>query len=180
MGETVEALAHKADVPTRVKESLAEKRDRLKTQMSSAGDRVSDTAPDGEAMRESVREAVGIAQENPLGLAIGGLAVGFLAGLALPATRVESERIGPIADDVKDRVKETGHEALDRGKEVAQQAASAAAETAKEAGQEQASDLRDSVQERARQEAGEDDQEIQTGGAPSSAAPTPAGSSETS
>jgi ElaB/YqjD/DUF883 family membrane-anchored ribosome-binding protein len=87
---------------------------------SRAKDRISDTA--------------GVAQENPLGLAIGGIAVGFLAGILVPSSRVEDEKLGPMADQVKDQIKETGQEAVERGKDVAQQAT----ETAKEAGREHA------------------------------------------
>ena len=89
-----------------------------------------------------------MAKENPLGLAIGATAVGFVAGLLIPSTRVEDERIGPMADQIKEQAKETGQEALERGKHVAQEAASQAAETAKETGREQAEGLRDSTQEK--------------------------------
>jgi gas vesicle protein len=91
---------------------------------------------------------VGIAQENPLGLAFGGVAVGFIAGLVIPSTRVENERLGPVADEVKDKARDTGQEAFERGKEVAQQAASSATETAQQAAGEQAEELRSNVQER--------------------------------
>ena len=123
MGDTVDALGYKADVKTRAKEKLSR------------------ATPDGRQMKR----AANTAQENPLGLAIGGIAVGFLVGLAVPSTRVEDEKIGPMADQVKDQIKETGQEALDRGKDVAQQAA----ETAKEAGREHAQEMGDSTQERA-------------------------------
>ena len=153
LGETVSALAYKADVPTRVKDSFADKRDRLKAQMSSAGSSIGDATPDGEDIRDGAKQAVGVAQENPLGLAIGGVAVGFLVGMVLPSTRVESEKIGPIADDVKDKVRETGQEAVERGKEVAQNTAQAAAEAAQESGRELAEvhsaiELTDDQQER--------------------------------
>jgi ElaB/YqjD/DUF883 family membrane-anchored ribosome-binding protein len=120
MGDTVDALGYKADVKTRAKE------------------RISRMTPDG----RQVRQAADAAQENPLGLAIGGVAVGFLAGLLVPTSRVEDEKIGPMADQVKDQIKETGQEALDRGKEVAQQAAQSAKETAQEAGQQHAQEMR--------------------------------------
>ena len=116
MGDTVDALGYKADVKTRAKEKLSR------------------ATPDG----RQVRRAANTAQENPLGLAIGGIAVGFLVGLAVPSTRVEDEKIGPMADQVKDQIKETGQEAMERGKDVAQQAA----ETAKEAGQQHAQEMR--------------------------------------
>ena len=85
----------------------------------------------------------------PLGLALGGVALGFLAGLALPSTRVEDEKLGPISEEVKEKVKETGQEALEHGKQVAQEAASAATEAAKESGQQQAQELRGSAEEKA-------------------------------
>jgi gas vesicle protein len=148
MSETVDALAYKADVPSRVKDTVADKRDRLKAQMSGAGLRVSDATPDGSDIKHGASEAVGIAQENPLGLALGGVAAGFIAGLVIPSTRVENERLGPVADEVKEKARETGEEAFERGKEVAQQAASSATETAQQAAGEQAEELRSNVQER--------------------------------
>jgi hypothetical protein len=141
MGDTVEALAHKADVPGRVKESITDKTHRFREQMGGTASRVSDATPDSGDLKDGAKQAVGVAQENPIGLAIGGVAVGFLAGMVVPSTRVEDERVGPIADDVKDRVKETGQEALERGKQVAQDTAQSAAETAKESGREQAEQM---------------------------------------
>jgi gas vesicle protein len=149
MSDTVDALAYKANVPTRVKDSVAEKRDRLKSQMSGAGSRVSEATPDGSDIKQGANQAVGIAQENPVGLALGGVAVGFIAGLMIPSSRVEDQHLGPVADEVKDKARETGQEALERGKEVAQQAASSATEAAQEAAGEQADELRSNVQERA-------------------------------
>ncbi len=94
--------------------------------------------------KEGAKRAAGIAKENPLGLGIGALAAGFIAGLLIPSTSVEDDKIGPLADDVKAKVKETGQEAVERGKQVAEEAA----ETAKQAGREQAEGLRDSARER--------------------------------
>lgn len=148
MGDTVEALAYKADVPGRVKESISSKRDRLVGVMSGTGSKISDATPSGGDLKQGAGQAVGIAQENPLGLAIGGLAVGFLVGLALPKTQIEDERIGRIADDVKEKVKETGQEALESGKQVAQDAASAASDAVSESGREQADELRSSAQDK--------------------------------
>ena len=91
----------------------------------------------------------GLAKENPLGLAIGAAAIGFLAGLAIPSTRVEDEKLGPVADQVKDKVKETGQEALDRGKQVAQEAASTATDSAKQSAQEHGQELAESATQNA-------------------------------
>jgi hypothetical protein len=110
---------------------------------------VTDATPSSGQVRQQARRTAGLAKENPLGLAIGAVAVGFLAGLAVPSTRVEDEKLGPVADQVKDKVKETGQEALDRGKQVAQEVASTAADTAKQATQEHGQELADSARESA-------------------------------
>ena len=131
MGDTVEALGYKADVKTRAKDNIADKRDRLK-------ERITGTAPDPDEVKQGAKRAVGVAQENPLGLAVGSLAVGFVAGMLVPSTRVEDEKIGPMADQLK----ETGQEALERGKEVAQEAAQSAKETIQEQAPEHAEQLK--------------------------------------
>jgi ElaB/YqjD/DUF883 family membrane-anchored ribosome-binding protein len=137
MGDTVEALGYKADVPTRTKDAVSSRVESVKS-------KVSGSTPDGAEMKRGARQAAGVAQENPLGLAIGATAVGFVAGLLIPSTRVEDEKIGPLADDVKSRARETGQEVVERGKEVAQQAAQSARETAEETGRQQAEELRGS------------------------------------
>jgi Protein of unknown function (DUF3618) len=128
MSDTVGAIGYKADVPSRTKEKVTEKKDAVISKVTGA-------TPDADEVKHGARQAKGIAQENPLGLAIGGAAVGFLVGLALPSTPVEDEKLGPMADDVKAKAQETGREALERGKQVAQDAAEAAKETAQESGQ---------------------------------------------
>jgi len=145
MGDTVGALAHKADVKSRVKESFSDKKERLRSQMQGTASKIEDAGPDAAELKDGAREAVGIAQENPIGLAIGGLAVGFLAGMMLPSTRVEEEKVGPIAEQVKERAIETGQEAVERGKDVAGQVAEQATETAQQAGREQAEQMKQSV-----------------------------------
>jgi hypothetical protein len=70
-----------------------------------------------------------------------------LANGAVPSTRVEDERLGPVVDQAK----ETGQEALARGKQVAQQAAGSAAETVRERGQQHGEDLVASTKQRAQE-----------------------------
>lgn len=149
MGDTVDALAYKADVKTRVKDSLAGRRDRLMSQVHGAGQKVGEATPDGEGVKAGAQQAVGVAQENPVGLALGGVAAGFLVGMLLPSTKVEDERVGPLADQVKETAAETGKEALDRGKEVASEVAGEAAEGAKAAGGEAMETAKEAAQEHA-------------------------------
>jgi gas vesicle protein len=109
--------------------------------------KVAGATPDGMQVKSTAHDAVGVAKRNPLGLAIGAAAAGFLAGLALPSTKKEDEKLGPMADQVKDQARELGQEAMERGKDVAQQAASAAADTAKETASHHATELKDKAQE---------------------------------
>ncbi len=155
MGETVDALGHKADVKARAKESITEKKEKVVESVTNVKDRVvgsiagtaesargtvadaagslssaagtvgssvSDMTPDRQQVRQGTRRAVGVAQENPLGLAVGAVAAGFLAGMLIPSTRVEDERIGPIAGQLKEK----GQEAFQAGAGKAQEAAQSA------------------------------------------------------
>lgn len=131
MGDTVEALGHKTDVTGRAKGAVADR-------VESVRSMVAGSTPDSGEMKQGAQRAAGIAQENPLGLAIGAAAVGFVAGMLIPSSRMEDERIGPMADQLKERARETGQEALERGKQVAEQTA----ETAQQAGREQAEEMR--------------------------------------
>jgi len=131
MGDTVEALGHKTDVTGRAKDAVSDRVESVKS-------KVSGSTPDSGQVKQGARQAAGMAQENPLGLAVGAAAVGFVAGMLVPSTKIEDERIGPMADQMKDKAREVGQEAVERGKDVAQQAA----ETAQEAGREQAEQMR--------------------------------------
>jgi hypothetical protein len=122
---------------------------RAKEAMVGTASRAGDATPSRGQVKQTGRRAAGLARENPLGLAIGATALGFLAGLAVPSTRIEDEKLGPVADQVRDKVKETGQEALDRGKQVAQEVATTATETAKEKAQEQGQELTESAKQSA-------------------------------
>jgi hypothetical protein len=150
MGETADALAYKADVPTRTKEWIGEKKDTLVSTVTGAGSTVADVTPDGQQVAQSMGRLKRLAERNPLGLVIGGAAVGFLAGVLTPATRIEDERIGPVADEVKSTASEVGREALERGKDVIQEAGESAMATAKEQASEQSDELASSLQDKAR------------------------------
>ena len=143
MGETVEAIGYKTDVKSRVKDNVTEKKDAVVS-------RVTDAMPDGQQLKSGARK-VGISKKNPLGLGIAAMAVGFLVGTLLPSTSVEDDKLGEMSDQVGEKAREAGHEALDRGKEVAREAVDSAKETAgdktSDAAQEMTSSLRDKAQE---------------------------------
>jgi hypothetical protein len=138
MGETADALAYKANVPGRAKDRVTGTMDSLRGRTPGASD-----------VKSGAKQAVSTAESNPLGLAIGFAAAGFIGGLLAPRTRVEDERIGPLADQVKEQARETGQEALERGKQVAAESVEAAKETAQGSAQQQGSELRASAQQSA-------------------------------
>jgi ElaB/YqjD/DUF883 family membrane-anchored ribosome-binding protein len=138
MGDTVEAIGYKTDVKSRARDKVSGVRDRITG--------AKESAPSTGDMKQGAQKAVSVAESNPLGLGIAAFAGGFLIGMLVPATNVENEKLGPAADQVKDKAKETASEAVDRGKQVAQEAASAAADTAKEQGQQHAEQMKSSVQ----------------------------------
>lgn len=132
MSETMEALGRKADVKGRIKGSVADAKDAVTDRARSVVSTVTDAAPDTQDVKDGARK-VGLSKENPLGLAIGGAAVGFLAGLLLPTTRVEDEKLGPVSDELKERASEAGSEALERGKHIAEETLESAKQAASDA-----------------------------------------------
>jgi gas vesicle protein len=162
MGDTADALAHKANVPARARETLVEKAGAVRDRIGGAASRVGETAPDRRQVTQGARQAVGVAQENPLGLAIGAVALGFLVGMLVPSTGVEEERIGPVADRVKETAREVGHEAVERAQQVGQTAmehgraaAQEVTEAVREEGRAHGQELAEHARERARDTAEE-------------------------
>ena len=150
MGDTVDALAYKADVPTRTKEWLGEKKEAVTSKVGRTAGNVSRATPDGSDVKQRMGSLRRTAERNPLGLAIAGAATGFIAGIVVPSTRLEDERIGPMSDELKSTAAEAGREAVERGKIVVQEAGGSALEAAKETGQEQREELASSLQEKAK------------------------------
>jgi len=151
MGDTVAPLSHKADVPGRTKESMADETQAVTDKPSSAKESGSGSAGGAAASaQDGSHKAVGMAQDNPIGLAVGAAALGFVVGSLLPATKVEQERIGPVATQVRDQVSDVASDAIEHGKHVAQDAADAATSAAKDSGQQHAEELRETAQEKIR------------------------------
>lgn len=104
MGDTIEALAYKANVPSRLKETVNDRVETAKgtiramvanakgavdgaTQRASARlNQTADRLSGSENAKQAAQRGVGIAIENPLGLALGAAALGFLAGLLVPTS----------------------------------------------------------------------------------------------
>jgi gas vesicle protein len=169
MTDTVEAIGYRTDVKTRAKDALSERKDAVMSKTSGMVNRVvgampsvpspSDMSmpgfvPDADQVRggaqqakQGAKQAVSVAQANPIGLGIGAVAVGFLLGMMLPSTTMEDERLGELSDQVKSEVRDVSQEALQHGKQVAQEAAQSASQAVQEGGSEHGGELADSLRQ---------------------------------
>lgn len=133
MGDTVDAIAYKADVPSRVHDTISDRVDTMKETMSNATSRVTsaitgsvgnvrDSVGGALPGRDDIAQAGGRAydfvRQNPLGVFFGVAAVGFLLGSLVPGTDLEQERLGPIAERIKETAKTTVDSAMHEGRAV--------------------------------------------------------------
>src|SRR5438445_7479703 len=118
MGNRVDALAAKADVKGRIGEAMVEKRDAVTGKLNQALSGSRARTPSREKAKATGRRVAGFAQENPLPVAFGAAAAGFLIGLLLPATQAEDRTLGEAADAVKSKATEGGEEALRQGQQI--------------------------------------------------------------
>jgi ElaB/YqjD/DUF883 family membrane-anchored ribosome-binding protein len=115
-----------------VKERTAAKAGQLRQRAAQTGAQMKDKANYGyEQSRDAVARA---AEERPLMMGLGCLAIGVVAGMLIPSTRKEDEWVGPARDRLVDRSREAAQEAVNRGKHVAQTAVDAAKQEASEQG----------------------------------------------
>jgi hypothetical protein len=110
-----------------------------KEHASELGNQVSAKATDLKytAKRQVRRAKTGFWQTmeaNPLMVGAATLALGVIAGLAIPSTDKEDELMGDTRDHLFDEVKEAGQQALDKGKHVAEAVADKVKEEARNQG----------------------------------------------
>jgi hypothetical protein len=141
MGDTVEAIGYKTDVKSRVKENVSDKKDAVVS-------RVTGAVPDGERLKSGARK-VGVSKQNPLGLGIAAIAVGFVAGTLLPSTNVEDEKLGEMSNQVGEKARQAGQEALEKGKDVAREAVDSAKESVSENGSDAAGEMATNLKDKA-------------------------------
>ena len=148
VGDEVDALSYKTDVGARMGDYVDDKKEAVKSTFTGAKDAVTGVVPSGGTVKRGAAEVRTTAERNPLGLVIGGAAVGFVIGTLIPQTRVENEQMGDVSDRLMDAAKSTASDAVERGKQVAGEAATAALDTAKESGREQGEELSSTLKDR--------------------------------
>jgi len=155
MSETVDELAYKADVPARVRENvsgrIASVKGTIKDTISNAvggassavggatvnvRDASSTLREKADDMQDQARRNASMAVENPLGLLLAAFGVGLVAGLVIPASRLENEQLGPVKDELVNRAQTAASEAVEAGKSLVGEAVVNAATSAGTKGQE--------------------------------------------
>lgn len=175
LGESVGALAYKADVKNRGKEALEDKKevvmqkvDEMKSKVTGGGgdgpgvadkvkdklpstDAVKDRLPDGQALKDKLpdgapskedikakaQDAAETARQNPAAVAGAAAVAGLAAGLALPETEIERQKVKPAAQDARRQATERVQETVQQVKAGAQDAAGSVADAVKEQAQQQ-------------------------------------------
>ncbi|MBV8600748.1 MAG: DUF3618 domain-containing protein [Candidatus Eremiobacteraeota bacterium] len=138
IGETADAIGYKADVPSRVRENIADRVDGVKETIldrvggirDTIGGHVDTIAGATADATDNVRGATSKVIGNPLGLAIGAWSVGFLAGLLMPMSELEERGLSPIRDRIEQSVQDA--DLIERGKRVIHSATQAAADSARD------------------------------------------------
>jgi hypothetical protein len=121
-GSAKDAVVEAADT---AREKLSDAAGWTRERASNLGQRAKGRAValKGQAKTQAHRAKLGFWQsleKNPLLVGAATLALGFIAGLAVPSTEKEDELWGETRDRLLDEVKEAGQEALDKGKQVAE------------------------------------------------------------
>jgi ElaB/YqjD/DUF883 family membrane-anchored ribosome-binding protein len=115
-----------------MKQRTTEKTAELRRRASERGAQLKEKARHGyEQSYETIKHT---AEERPLALGLGFLAIGVVAGMLLPSTRKEDELVGPTRDRLVNRSREVAEDVVDRGKQVARTAYDVAAREAREQG----------------------------------------------
>jgi hypothetical protein len=128
----------------RVSDSVAGVSGRAAEVSDALGDRLGHVDVGAQAQR-----AIGFAQANPIGLALAGLAVGYLTGSLIPVSSIERERLGPIRDSVVDQAQAATHDFVEAGKAVIAETAGSVVGTALASARTHGQDVVDAARSRA-------------------------------
>lgn len=145
--ETGAGLGSKlSDAKETIRNKASQAKDQIQQKASELGDRVRQGAESvkqraaqlgsqvqerGRQVYERSREQVSATvNQHPLEVGLGVLAVGIVAGLAIPTPQKVNQVVGPRVDRLRDQARERGRDLVNRGRNVVQAAARAAREEA--------------------------------------------------
>jgi ElaB/YqjD/DUF883 family membrane-anchored ribosome-binding protein len=146
IGETI-----KSKLPSG--ENVSDKVEALKSKMpdsvGEAASRAGDKMPSSDDVKAKAQEAAATAGEHPIAMAAGAAAAGLVAGLALPETDLERQKLAPAAQDARAQAQAAARDAVQQAKAVAKDVASSAAEAVKQAGQQHGGKLGEAAEKAA-------------------------------
>jgi ElaB/YqjD/DUF883 family membrane-anchored ribosome-binding protein len=137
-GRVADGKSTLSDSTSKLADRVSDTRDKLADATSQLTDRVNET---GGTLQGRAQTGLRIVRENPLGLVLSGLAVGFLAGVLAPVTDVEREKIAPLRDEIVERAQRAAGDVVQHGRGILQETAAAATAAAAKHGQALAEEL---------------------------------------
>jgi gas vesicle protein len=113
MAQTTDAVKSRLDD---TREKISETAEDIRQKITSTAHSVTDNVSNAVSQPSSI---LGKIADNPLGMAFGAMAVGFIAGTIAPHTKVEDRAIGSVADDFKNEAEEIGSEIIQTARKEA-------------------------------------------------------------
>ena len=127
------------EVKNKIVEKASHAKEQVKETLSHVGEQARDLSSrvqDGarQAYSRGRERVAATTREHPLEVGLVCLALGVVAGLALPTPEKARQLAGPTVDRLRERTRKAGSELLDKGQRIAQAAAAAARDEARAQG----------------------------------------------
>ena len=108
----------------------------LKSKLPGGGEGSGDAAS-GEGLKDKVKDAADTASGKPLAVTAGAAAAGLVAGLAIPETDIEREKLAPKAKQVREDAQARAKETVQQAKAAAKDTADSTVQAVRQAGEQQ-------------------------------------------
>jgi hypothetical protein len=106
-------------------------------------DKLPDATPSTQDVKAKAQDAASAAGDHPIALAAGAAAVGLAAGLALPQTEIERQKLAPAARDARQQAQARAQDTIAQVKSAARDAAGSTVDAVRQKGQEQGGKIGD-------------------------------------
>jgi hypothetical protein len=112
----------------------------IKSKLPDSGaikDKLPSATPSTEKVKAKAKDGASAAGDHPIALAAGAAAVGLAAGLALPETEIERQKLAPAARDARQQAQAKAQDTIAQVKSAAQDAAGSTIDAVRQKGQQQ-------------------------------------------
>jgi tryptophan synthase beta subunit len=156
IGETIKsklpdsgAITDKLPSGEGVGEKVGALKQKLPDGIGDAAGRIGDATPSTQDVKAKAQHAASAAGDHPIALAAGAAAVGLAAGLALPETEIERQKLAPAAQDARQQAQAKAQDTIAQVKSAAQDAAGSTVDAVRQKGQEQGGKIGEMAQKAA-------------------------------